>query len=408
LRPVEDGRPVATVGVSCVSTGNFPVIAPSDPRALAQSNGIKTCPTLDSELASPFFYERRHRSPALYWRRYSRIFSDLLAVMVWLGACAAASQALAWGATGHRFIGRLAVESLPADLPEFIRAPGAVEAEGELAREPDRWKGSGRVHDADRDAAHFLDLGDDGRVFGGPSLADLPPTRADYDAALRAVATDSWKGGYLPYAIIDGWQQLTTDFAYWRVDTAAARSVADPAHRAWFALDGVRRQALLLRDLGTLAHYVGDGGQPMHVSIHFNGWGGFPNPDGFTLERIHAPFEGAFVRSYVSQVSVGAAMAPYRDCQCEIQSRVRDYLTATNQAVRPLYQLYKDGGFHDGDARGRAFAAARLAAGASELRDEIIDAWRASASSEVGWPAVKVADVLAGKLDPFDSLYGAD
>jgi len=391
-----------------VSVGNFPVIAPSDDRPPAQSNAIKTCPTTGHGLVPPDRYDRPNRSQSLYWRQYIRNFRDLLAVGIGLCACGVAGQALAWGATGHRFIGRLAVETLPMDLPQFLHTPAAVEAEGELAREPDRWKGSGKIHDADRDAAHFLDLGDDGKVFGGPSLGDLPTTRADYDAALRAVGADSWKAGYLPYAIIDGWQQLTRDFAYWRVDTAAAKGVADPAHRAWFAQDGVRRQALLLRDLGTLAHYVGDGSQPMHVSIHFNGWGDFPNPDGFTKDRIHAPFEGAFVRSYVTQVSVRAAMTPYRECQCGIDARMREYLAATNQMVRPLYQLYKDGAFGKGDARGQAFVVARLAAGASELRDEIIDAWRASATSDVGWPAVKVADVLAGKLDPFDSLYGED
>jgi hypothetical protein len=42
------------------------------------------------------------------------------------------------------------------------------------------------------------------------------------------------------------------------------------------------------------------------------------------------------------------------------------------------------------------------------LRDMIIDAWRASAEGEVGFPAVKVSDVLAGRADPFDSLYGLD
>jgi hypothetical protein len=332
----------------------------------------------------------------------------MLAVMLGFAACVAAGQALAWGATGHRFIGRLAIEGLPADLPAFLRSPGAMEAEGELAREPDRWKDSGKVHDADRDAAHFVDLGDDGRVRGGPALADLPATRADYDAALRAVGADSWKAGYLPYSIIDGWQQLTRDFAYWRVDTASARSVADPAHRAWFAADAARREQLLMRDLGTLAHYVGDGSQPMHVSVHHNGWGAQPNPEGFTQERIHASFEGAFVRAYAAQSSVRAAMTPYLDCRCGIAARMRDYLAATNRMVRPLFQLYKDGGFENGDVRGRAFVAARLAAGASELRDEVIDAWRGSASGEVGWPAVAVADVVAGGLDPFDSLYGED
>ena len=36
--------------------------------------------------------------------------------------------------------------------------------------------------------------------------------------ALRAAGTDEYRAGYLPYAIIDGWQQLVMDFAYWRAD----------------------------------------------------------------------------------------------------------------------------------------------------------------------------------------------
>jgi hypothetical protein len=334
-----------------------------------------------------------------------RAVSALFAACV---ALAAPLAVLAWGATGHRIIGRLAVEALPADLPAFLRTRAAVEAAGELAREPDRWKASGRIHDADRDPAHFLDLGDDGKVLGGPALAALPPTRADYDSAVRAVGFDSWHAGYLPYSIVDGWQQLAKDFAYWRADTAAARGVANPAHRAWLAVDGTRREALILRDLGVLAHYVGDGSQPMHVSEHFNGWGPFPNPEGFTQDHVHAYFEGEFVRSFESAETVRADMKPYRDCHCRIEQRIVAYLAATNAEVTPFYRLQKAGGFIDGDARGRAFAAQRLAAGADELRDMIIDAWRASARGEVGYPAVKVADVLAGKVDPYDSLYGLD
>ena len=156
-------------------------------------------------------------------------------------ACLPAGQAFAWGATGHRLIGRAAVEALPSELPAFLRDPASVEAVGELAREPDRWKGAGLAHDADRDPGHFLDLGDDGRVFGGPALGALPATREGYDTALRAVGVDSWKAGYLPYSIVDGWQQLVEDFAYWRVDTAgAARS---GSHRPWFLVDRRAREA---------------------------------------------------------------------------------------------------------------------------------------------------------------------
>ena len=264
------------------------------------------------------------------------------------------------------------------------------------------------MHDSDRDPGHFLDLGDDGRVLGGPTLDGLPATREAYDTALRAVGGDNWKVGWLPYSIVDGWQQLAKDVAYWRVDKAAARKVADPGHRARFAADAAARQALILRDLGVLGHYVGDGSQPLHVTEHFDGWGDFLNPGGFTQSRVHAFMEGAFVRDFVSEGSVRAAMTPYRDCACPIDRRAAAYLAATHRQVTPFYELYKAGAFVGGDDRGRAFIAERLAAGASELRDEVVDAWRASADVGVGWPAIKVGEVEAGKLDPFDALYGGD
>jgi len=239
-------------------------------------------------------------------------------------------------------------------------------------------------------------------------IGRLAITRESYESSLREAGSSAWKAGYLPYSIDEDWQQLSKDFAYWRVATAGARRATNPAHRAWLADDATRREALILRDLGVLAHYVGDGSQPMHVSIHFNGWGPGPNPEGFTEEKIHAYFEGEFVRDYLSPAAVRAAMTPYRDCHCSIETRTADYLATTRDTVVPLYRLWKAGGFVNGDARGRAFVAERLAAGADELRDVVVEAWRASAQAEVGWPAVKVADVLAGKADPFDALYGTD
>ena len=38
----------------------------------------------------------------------------------------------------------------------------------------------------------------------------------------------------------------------------------------------------------------------------------------------------------------------------------------------------------------------------------IVSAWRGSEKATVGWPVLRVDDVLAGKADPFDSLYGKD
>ena len=337
-----------------------------------------------------------------------RRLTFISALVAAAAAMSLAGEAAGWGSTGHRVIGRLALQALPPELPDFLRGLDAVEAVGEYAREPDRWKGSGRAHDADQDPAHFLDLGDDGRIFGGPALQDLPDTRAAYDASLRAVSSDSWKAGYLPYAIIETWQQLANDLTFWRVENAAIARVKDPAHLAWFRMDMAARQALVLRDVGVLAHYAGDGSQPLHVTVHFNGWGPYPNPERYATEHIHGPFEGPYVHDMVDPAAVARRIGPYRPCSCRIEAWTRDYLQADNRQVVPFYRLWKAGGFAGGDPRGKAFGEERLAAGATAVRDLIAQAWDASAASKVGWPGpITVAQVEAG-LDPYDALYGVD
>jgi hypothetical protein len=321
---------------------------------------------------------------------------------------AAPAQALAWGATGHRMVGQLAIEALPASIPAFLRTAKAADDAGELSREPDRSKAAGKVHDSDRDPAHFLDLADDGAVLGGPRLDALPPTRADYETALRAAGADSWKAGYLPYAIVDRWQQLAHDFAYWRVLAAAEKNRAWAGRRAWYVADRRRRESQILRDIGELSHFVGDGAQPLHVTLHFNGWGPYPNPAGYTQAKVHGPFEGDLVRASVRKAAVARRMAPLRICGCTAEQRAVDYLAETNRRVIPFYELEKAGGLQPGDPRGPAFARDQLARGASELRDQIVEAWTASADLAVGWKPVSPADVAAGRVDPYPALYGAD
>ncbi len=329
-----------------------------------------------------------------------------------LGAALALSlggPAFGWGSSGHRMIGVAAMEALPQALPAFLRTEAAATAVGELSREPDRSRGAGKMHDADRDPGHFVDGDDAGEVAGVVPLNQLPVTREDYETALRAAGTTSWKQGYLPYSIIGDWQQLVKDFAYWRVDEAGARLSPDAGHRAWLAADGARREQQILIDIGLLSHFVGDGSMPLHTSVHYNGWGPFPNPDNYTQDRVHVPWEGAYVRRVVTMPALRAAMTPFHDCPCPIAQRVGDYLAEDNHAVTPFYRLQKAGAFKPGVARGVAFTVGRVAAGASELRDEIILAWRASADAKVGYePEVSVPDAESGKVDPYGSLYGAD
>lgn len=321
---------------------------------------------------------------------------------------AAPQAALAWGNSGHRIIGETAIGTLPAELPAFLRTAQAATDVGEYSREPDRIKGAGKVYDSDHSPAHFIDLGDNGRVLGGPSLAALPATREEYDAALRAVGQDSWKAGWLPYSIEDSYQKLARDFAYWRVLKAAEGNPAWKAHRAWFAADRRRREAQILVAAGELSHFVGDGSQPLHVTVHFNGWGDYPNPGGYSNAKLHAPFESDLVQASVRPAEVAARIAPFRSCGCALEQRVSAYLSATGRLVAPFYEMEKAGGLNPGDPRGPAFARDRLAVGASELRDLIVEAWRASGRQAVGWKPVAVADVEAGRVDPYPALYGVD
>jgi hypothetical protein len=310
----------------------------------------------------------------------------------------APGSAFGWGATGHEFVSGVGAEILPEEIPAFVRQPETVAEIAVLGRELDRSKGTGDPHDKERDPGHFVSL-DDAQLVGGVLPLDmLPPTREAYDTILRTRNLTQYSTGYLPYSIVDGWQQLVKDFAYWRAASVGARTAADPAERAWFDTDRQRREKLAIRDLGVWSHYVGDASQPMHVSIHFDGWGSFDNPRGFSMKRgFHAQFEGAFVKTNVKRDEVKAAVAPYGACTCSIWDRMRSLILASQAQVVPLYELEQKGAFTDGNPAGIAFVTGRLADSASVLRDMIVDAWRASEDMGVGYPAISVRDIEAGK-----------
>jgi hypothetical protein len=311
-------------------------------------------------------------------------------------------SASAWGGTGHRIIGTLAARNFPAQVPEFLRTPEAIFQLGELAREPDRSRGSGQPHDNDRDPAHFVDVSDDGTILGGPSLSALPRNRQDFDTALRAVKTTQYQAGWLPYSIIDGWQQLVKDFAMWRADVAGEKFATDPQDKSWFAADRKLREMITIRDLGVWSHFVGDGSQPLHATVHFNNWGDFPNPEGFTpAPNFHARFETGFVNANIADKDVAPLMKPLALCNCSIITQTQDYLTTTHTYVLDAFRLDKAHAFDQGTPEAKSFVATRLAEGAAILRDMVAEAWAASDDAQLGYqPLVPLKDIEAGKINP--------
>jgi hypothetical protein len=336
-----------------------------------------------------------------------RIIASLAALLI--VALNSTQPARAWGAYGHRIINGDAARALPASVPAFVRTPRAIAELAELGPEADRVKGAGRTRDADWDPAHYLDLGDDGTIGGTLKLAQLPPTREAYDTALRGGvrAFDQYSVGYLPYEIVDGYELVVKDFAIWRVD-AYGEAHGPAADRAWFAADRPLRETLTLRDIGVWGHFVGDASQPLHVSVHFNGWGDYPNPGGYTQSHvIHAYFETDFVNAHASPEAVLPKMPPYAASSAPIMGRVEAYLAATNAHVPEVYRFWDAGAFAAGTPAAVDFTLDRLAAGATMLRDLIADAYAESADAKVGYPEYDVRDILDGAVAPLPGRVGA-
>ena len=117
------------------------------------------------------------------------------------------------------------------------------------------------------------------------------------------------------------------------------------------------------------------------------------------------------MHEFVSEAAVRADMKPYRDCGCSLE-RANGRLPSSGHGRRSRNPL--------SSREGRRFRKRRcpwprirsqpkpLAAAADELRDDIVDAWRVSLKGAVGYPPVMVSDILAGRVDLYDALFGLD
>ena len=278
---------------------------------------------------------------------------------------------MAWGREGHMMISRLAGQTLPADVPEFLRTAGTVDALEYLGPEPDRWREKIEPElKAAQEPEHFIDL--EWADLVGP----LPRNRYDFVRAVGAYAAAHperakdftvEKIGLQPYATIEMWERLKAAMREYRKLTAAKENTK-PVEMAIVVYAGI------------LGHYVADGSMPMHTSIQYNGWTG-PNPKGYTVEhRIHGLFEGSFVSKNVKIGDVAAAMKTKPVVMGDVFVDYVAYLRHSNSLIDRTYELEKLGGYKDaGTAEGKAFVVQQMAAGATELRDMIYTAWVKSA-----------------------------
>ena len=289
----------------------------------------------------------------------------------------------AWGHDGHSMINRVAAENLPADVPAFVHNGNALDVLAWLAPEPDRWRDGARGELVDA-PDHFIDMewAELAEVPCSAGTPDCPPNgrmlptrRYDFIRALAAaqpknasIPLTPEKVGMLPWETAEIFERLKVDFRQYRQLLASNQDLAPV-------------EAAILYDIGWLGHFAGDGSQPLHTTIQYNGWTG-PNPNGYTTDhKIHSLFESAYVGANIKAAELTPLVAAAQPQVIDDEwAQYLGYLQHTNTMVEKVYQLEKAGGFMStGTAEARSFTDERLAAGAIELRDLIYSAWVHSA-----------------------------
>jgi hypothetical protein len=168
--------------------------------------------------------------------------------------------------------------------------------------------------------------------------------------------------GVQPYATMEVYERLRAAFREYRELKKENKRTAEVEKKAVFYG-------------GWLGHYVADGAQPMHATIHHHGWVG-ENPGEYTTDgQIHYRFESVYV----------AANLKASDFQDLVQAPTRladpfadyvKYLKESNQQIEELYKLEKTGAFAGpGTAAGKEFTRRCLARGSQMLLNLWYTAW---------------------------------
>ncbi|MEK6304042.1 MAG: nuclease [Acidobacteriota bacterium] len=272
-----------------------------------------------------------------------------------------APTANAWGEEGHRFINLVAAQHLPDDMPAFFRSASARLSF--LGPEPDRWRDSRELFKALSEVNgpdHFLD------IDKPENFEALPNDRYLYADWLRAQGKDPKDIGYLPYSMLEGYQKVQVLFRLWR----------DPKHAA----DREQIEQNIVYYAGVLGHYVGDGSQPLHATIHFNGWSTSSNPDMFTREPLHGRFESEYVKAKIKAEDFSGLVRTARPLQ-DAFADIVNYLIETSKLAPELYRMEKIARWDAANTRpeSKQFVSARLAAGSQMLANLWYTAWLSSA-----------------------------
>lgn len=287
------------------------------------------------------------------------------------------SPGWAWGGRGHRVIDRAALNALPSDGPVFLQ--GYADWIAANATIPDTWRSPSEPFlkiDEDPNHGWFREQ------FAFMADKDVPRSRyefvlAIYNQYLKIRTTDPEQAarmnvrwtGTLPYAAVESYERLVTGMRLLR----AARAKKEDTK--FLEMDC----AFYVARLG---HYVGDGGQPLHDTIHHDGWVG-PNPNGYTRDpRIHGRFESGFVdKIQLEPADIAHRIGKFQD-HGDVFNALLVYLDTAGSHVEEIYQLDKRHAFDDAaDPQARELIYMQTSAAAQMLRDLICMAWQQSGTT---------------------------
>lgn len=278
-----------------------------------------------------------------------------------LGLTLAPNAMWGWGEVGHVLSGKAAAASMPEAMPEFFRK--AANQLGYLTAEPDRWRdrGSAALTDAfNPDHAINLELVPPGGLEAKDRFAYLAMLQSDGKTSAVGMA---------PFRTLEMYQRLRVEFRLWRKAT-------DPQTRGWI-------EQRIINDAGILGHYVTDGAEPLHTTIHHHGWVG-ENPNGYATDpEIHARFESQYVETHIVLSDLASQISGAPHVLTNEQGQIVAYFRATHEQVVQLYELDKKAPFNGTTTapENKVFVVQRLAFGVNMLRDLWWSAWITSAPS---------------------------
>ena len=301
-----------------------------------------------------------------------------LAVTLTITLLATPTRLLAWGATAHRVINRVAVRTLPDEVPAFVKAQ--IDWIGVRSITPDSWRiASEPFLKIEEDPNHgwFREQFAFMRV--------IPRSRYEfvlalYDEYLRLKTTDPERAtltnvrwtGTLPYAAVETYERIKVAMRGYRAAAAAKQDTR------YIEMDTAFY-------IGWLGHYTGDGAMPLHTSVHHDGWQG-ENPNGYTREpRVHGRFESQFVDLIALQESDIVGRVPAARHLTDPFDSILEHLDRSHTRVEQVYQLDHAKAFEQAThAQARELVYTCTGEAATLLRDLVYTAWLDSATPPAG------------------------